>query len=338
MGTVHPMVDIEQPGALVAYLRDTGRIAADARVTQLSGGVSNRALLVELDDGRAWVVKQALDKLRVAADWRADPDRIHREALALQWIADLCGSDTVPAYIFEDRERHILAMSAVPTPHRNWKEMLLAGEVGPRHVEEFGGLLGQLHRASAARIDELRDSFGDRRFFEELRLEPYYGYAAAQEPEARGFLTTLQEDTLQVATALVHGDYSPKNILVHNDRLVLLDHEVAHIGDPAFDIGFSVTHFLAKANHLTTHRDAFAMAAHTHWRAYRKALGDNGIDEARAVRHTLGCLLARVAGRSPLEYLDDAGRQRQRDTTLRLMAAPPSTVDQLIDDYVRRLA
>ena len=110
----------------------------------------------------------------------------------------------------------------------------------------------------------------------------------------------------------MHGDYSPKNILVHEGRLILLDHEVIHFGEPAFDIGFSLAHFLSKANHVAGKRDAFGQAALLYWKSYLAVLA--GVSwqadlEARSVRHTVGCLLARVAGKSPLDYLSKAERQ-----------------------------
>jgi aminoglycoside phosphotransferase (APT) family kinase protein len=131
----------------------------------------------------------------------------------------------------------------------------------------------------------------------------------------------------------VHGDYSPKNVLVHRDRLVLLDHEVIHFGDPGFDVGFALAHLLSKAHHVVAARDRLAEAAHLFWRSYARPQG-----EARAARHTLGCALARVAGRSPVEYLGEAERARQRAAVLALMADPPTTVPAVIDAFLERVA
>jgi aminoglycoside phosphotransferase (APT) family kinase protein len=120
---------------------------------------------------------------------------------------------------------------------------------------------------------------------------------------------------------------------------VLLDPEVIHFGDPAFDFGFSLTHFLAKGHHLRAHRPAFAEAARVYWRAYRAALGAvrwAGDLEEFAVRHTLGCLLARVAGRSPLEYLTAGERDWQRVAVVAMMADVPGSVDELIETFLDR--
>jgi aminoglycoside phosphotransferase (APT) family kinase protein len=324
-------MNIENSAELTAYLRGAGRIGPDEtpRLTVLAGGVSNRTVLLQRERGPAWVLKQALAKLRVASDWFSSPERIHREALGLRWLGELAPPGVIPRLVFADREHDFLAMEAVPQPHENWKTMLLRGEVGRDLVEQFGQLLGGIHRKARARRDELEPVFRDTSFFESLRLEPYYAHAASRTREAAAFLRELIAETRATRVTLAHGDFSPKNILVRNGSLVLLDHEVIHWGDPAFDIGFSMAHFLSKAHHLRAHREMFARAAQWYWESYE----DNSC-EKRAVRHTLGCLLARVDGKSPLEYLDANERSQQRAAVLRLMGELPSTIGELTEKFI----
>lgn len=334
-------LDIEDAPALLAYLQRTGRIASgeQPRIAILQGGVSNRTVWVERESGEAWVLKQALAKLRVPVDWFSSPERIHREALGLEWLARLAPPGSITPLLFEDRERHLLAMQAVPQPHANWKTVLLGGTICADHVRQFATLLAAIHREAHGRAD-LAEVFGDRAFFESLRLEPYYGYSAQQTPDAAAFLDSLIRETLACRITLVHGDYSPKNVLIHEDRLVLLDHEVIHFGDPAFDLGFSLTHFLSKAHHLPALQGEFASAAREYWRVYAEVLGAPqwAADlEPRAVRHTLACLLARVVGRSPLEYLSPAERLRQRDAVLRIIPSVPATIADLISQFEEQL-
>ncbi len=330
-------LDIEEPDALVAYLRRTDRIERDEvpRLETLAGGVSNRTVLLARPSGETWVLKQALAKLRVQVDWFSSPARIEREALGLIHLAALAPPGTTTPLVFLDPEEHVLAMRAVPQPHANWKIMLLRGEVELDHVAQFARLLGTIHREAAGRAD-LAELFADRSYFESLRLEPYYGFAAEQAPEAAAFLhETIAANRANIVT-LVHGDYSPKNVLVHDDRLILLDHEVIHYGDPAFDLGFALTHLLSKAHHLPEHRDAFVHAARHFWGVYGLTVGvATWVEdlEPRAVRNTLGILLARVAGRSPLEYLDAGERGRQRAVVLGLMEAVPGTIPEMIEGF-----
>jgi aminoglycoside phosphotransferase (APT) family kinase protein len=324
-------MNIEATAELLDYLRRHGRVrdTETPRLTVLMGGVSNRTVLVERAGGPEWVLKQALAKLRVATDWFSSPERIHQEALGLRWLHELAPPGSIPRFLFEDHEHHILAMTAVPRPHENWKTMLLRGEIVPDHVRQFGRLLADIHHGAMSRRAELEPIFRDTSFFESLRMEPYYAFSGRQTPAAAEFLEALIAETRATRRSLVHGDFSPKNVLVREERLVLLDHEVIHWGDPAFDLGFSLAHFLSKAHHFPAWRAEFARAAHLYWQSY-----DDRSSEQRAVRHVLGCLLARVDGRSPLEYLGSAERGRQRAAVLRLMAKPPAGIGPLIDQFI----
>lgn len=286
------------------------------------------------------MVKQALPKLRVAVDWYSDPERIHREARGLEWLANLAPSGTITPLLFEDRELHVIVMTAVPEPNLNWKTALLAGDVHVGYIEQFATLLATIHARSAQKREIISKVFADRSFFESLRLEPYYRYSSEQVPETRGFFDDLIAETLNTQLALVHGDYSPKNVLIHDGRLFLVDHEVIHFGDPAFDVGFSLTHFLSKAHHLVHSRALFVSAAYMYVNRYLQSL--EGVPwrtalEHRAVRHTLACLLARVAGRSPLEYLTQQERTVQSRIARHLIAHPPHLLADLIARFSERL-
>lgn len=335
-------LDIERADDLIGYLRGRGSLELDETpcIEVLEGGVSNRAVLVSRDNGEQWVLKQALEKLRVAVEWLSSPERIHREADGIRWLSRLAPEKTITPLIFEDHDHHILAMEAVPQPHENWKTMLLRGDVLQDHVSQFGRLLGTIHRQAGERIDEIATVFDDRSFFDSLRLEPYYRYTSGQVPESRAFYDALLRDTWATRVTLVHGDYSPKNVLVFQSRLMLLDHEVVHFGDPAFDIGFGMTHMLGKANHLPEHRARFADAAQRFWSSYLDSAGSAAQSaefEQRCARHTLGCLLARVEGRSPLEYLTVDERERQARAAVELMDSPPGRIDDLVTKFIARM-
>jgi aminoglycoside phosphotransferase (APT) family kinase protein len=335
-------VDIEDPAQLDAYLRASGRIAPSESVTftALSGGVSNRTVRVNRPSGGDWVIKQSLERLRVEAEWLCSPRRIEQEARGIEALSRLTPGGTIPRLIFQDPACQLLAMEAVPLPHENWKSLLLAGRLEMKHFEDFARLLAKIHVASARERALFERDFSDTSFFEVLRLEPYYRFAVTQIPEAAEFLEELIRETRLARYCLVHGDYSPKNVLVHEGKLILLDHEVIHFGDPAFDLGFSLTHFLSKAHHLPQLRGQFAEAAEVYWNVYWNVyhtrletvpFGTNYED--RVVRNTLGCLLARVAGRSPLEYLDGQERRNQAQVVVALMGQPPRTVEELITRF-----
>jgi 5-methylthioribose kinase len=262
------------------------------------------------------------------------------EANALRYLPLVTPADTIPKLLFEDEGLHLLAMEAVPDPHENWKEQLLSGRIDQDLVRQFGRLLASIHRRSFEIRQQLLPTFENRMFFETLRLEPYYQFTATRVPEAAEFLEGLVKENRRHCLTLVHGDYSPKNILVHQGRLILLDHEVLHFGDPAFDLGFSLTHLLSKAHHLEQGRLAFLEATYEYWKTYEFETGPDhwvGDVESRAVSNTIACLLARTSGRSPLEYFSDVEHHRQKEAALGLIAHRPGSVPELIDDFGQRI-
>lgn len=328
-------MDIENTTQLQSYLVQHNHIHKNEplKTGVLEGGVSNRTVWIQRENGEEWVLKQALEKLRVKVDWFCSPERVHREALGIRWLEKIAPSGSTVPLIFEDHENHIIAMNAVPQPHQNWKTMLLNGEIADSHFIQFAEILAVIHRESSKQKSELSNVFADRSYFEQLRLEPFYEYPALQIDEAKPFLLRLMDETRQVQSALVHGDYSPKNILVYNDKLILLDHEVIHFGDPAFDIGFAMAHFLSKALAVNSHRDSFIQASKLFWSHYKDEVEVNNPKELehRCVYHTLGCILARAAGRSTMDYFNDAHKKTQTQLSIQLMKNAPSSILELID-------
>lgn len=336
------MLNIENHQDLARYLCEQGLITNQDKLhcKNLYGGVSNRTVRVSCPPSKNWVIKQALEKLRVKEDWFSDPQRIHREAEGLRWLAELTPPGSVPGFIFEDHAQHLLIMQAVAEPHQNYKNLLLETEPKKIHTTIFARLCADIHCNSYDRRDEIAPKFADTGFFESLRLDPYYVFSARQLPEAAPFLFKLIETTRARKLTLVHGDYSPKNILIQNNRLILLDHEVIHFGDPAFDIGFSLAHFLSKAHYRSSMRSQFTAAAHLFWQTYfqlTQAAPWATDLEQQCVNHTLGCLLARVAGKSPLEYLSSSQRTLQKMILLQLIEKHPSTMQSLIEQFEERL-
>lgn len=233
------MLDIEIQSDLHTWLVERGLVGRHEaiQIRKLEGGVSNRTVLVQRADGTGMVLKQALETLRVKDPWHCDPARIHREAEALRVLQEIAPRGTVPPFLFEDMDLHIIGMGAVPEPHHNLKDLLLSGHCDLALMATLGSLLADIHVLSSKRIHEL-SAFKDRSFFRHLRLEPYYETSAQRLGWAAGFLRDLIESTNTYQQALVHGDFSPKNLLIKDGKPVLLDYEVAHLGDPAFDGGF----------------------------------------------------------------------------------------------------
>ena len=325
-------MNIEDQADLHQYLLAEGWVEnqTNYRTQMLSGGVSNRTVLFE-SDNRSWVIKQALEKLRVTGDWRSGKDRIYYEAAALRWMHNQI-PDHSPELIFEDKSHYILAMKAIRPPFSNFKDILLQQNPRDDYLRSAGKLLAQIHTAG---IDqkELPQLFYDRQFFKSLRLEPYYLETCKRLPFTTVFIEALIAETEKDPYTLVHGDFSPKNLLIKNDNLVLLDYEVMHVGDGTFDLGFFITHLLAKSIHQPSKSSPFLKGALAFYEDYRHLSKIDTRRELRAVKHTIACLLARVVGLSPLEYLDSKQKELQKATALKLIESPPSSIIELINKF-----
>src|SRR5208283_1322133 len=159
---------------LLDYLRASGRIESGEmpQCRVMAGGVSNRTVLVARVSGEKWVLKQALEKLRVADDWFSPPERILREAAGMSALQRIAPAGSITRLLFTDSKNYLLAMECVPEPHENWKSVLLCGRVEQGHIEQFANLLVAIHRGGARQ--EFQEEFEDRSYFESLRIEPYY--------------------------------------------------------------------------------------------------------------------------------------------------------------------
>jgi len=321
------------PDTLGAYLAERGLVndPAALSIQELGGGVSNLVSLVE-GPGIRWVVKQSLGKLRVKDDWKSQRTRIFREAGAIQSLGSILDG-AVPQVVHVDQANFLYVMSAAPGCSVVWKELLLKGQVSMEVAETAGRLLAAMILASQQE-PSFKEQFADRTVFDELRIDPYYRMTAMRHPEAREALEQLIEDSWKIKTSLVHGDYSPKNMLVQGGSIFLIDFEVVHWGDPAFDSAFLVNHLMLKAFHQPRFAELYFQAARTFWQALNCGLKDARTlnFEAMTVRHLGGLMLARMDGKSPVEYICDEGvKARVRLTAKRLLAERPGLFDGTLE-------
>jgi 5-methylthioribose kinase len=289
------------------------------RAEQLGGGVSCDVFAVHAG-GRAFCVKRALARLRVAAEWRAP---VERAATEVAWFRLVAGVDPklVPHVLAEDRTRHIFAMSYLPPQtHPLWKARLAAGQVDPDFAAQVGAALARIHAATAGR-DDIAAEFDARAQFHALRLEPYLLHTAEKHPDVAPRIRELAQGIAHSRLALMHGDVSPKNILSGPRGPVFLDAETACIGDPAFDLAFCLNHLLLKCvwhpEHSAGYLESFARLSQAY--LSRVDWEPNHDIEARTAALLPALLLARIDGKSPVEYLiEERDKDRVRAAANRL--------------------
>ena len=320
LAAIHsPSADILLGLRAMALLPDGGTVAGEP----LAGGVSSDIWRVELP-GRAVCVKRALPKLKVAADWEAPVARNLYEA---RWMrqANAAAPGAAPALLGQDEATGTLAMEWLPPErHALWKTRLRDGHADPAFAAEVARRLVRIH-ASTAADPALAACFPTDAIFHAIRLEPYLLATARAHPDMAPRLQELAEATAATRRALVHGDVSPKNILAGPGGPVFLDAECAWWGDPAFDLAFCLNHLLLKCLWTPPARAAFLACFDVLAAAYLA-----GVDwepaaglEARAARLLPGLFLARVDGKSPVEYLTgEADKDRVRRVARALLATP----------------
>lgn len=276
---------------------------APLRGEPLTGGVSSDIWRIDTLRGPV-CAKRALAKLRVAADWRAPIDRNRYEAAWME-VAGEAAPGHVPRLLGQHAALGVLVMDYLaPADHGLWKAALRDGRVDLATARDVGRVLGRIHAHAAAR-PALATRFDSQAIFFDIRLEPYLLATAQRHPGLAPALQRLVEVTQAHPHTLVHGDVSPKNILTGPRGPVLLDAECAVWGDPAFDLAFCLNHLLLKCLWTPAARAAFLTAFEVLAAAYLGAVDwePPAAVEQRAAALLPGLLLARVDGKSPVEYL-----------------------------------
>jgi len=306
-------------------LKRRGICTLEPAVFELGGGVSNTVLLVE-SDTRRFVIKQALGKLRVKQEWLADQSRIFRESAALRQLSEYLPDGSLPEVLFEDRDNFIFAMSAASSASVCWKELLLNGEIRVETAEQVGELLALMASVSW-RAAAWESEFGDQTVFDQLRIDPYYRATARRHPDLAPAAARLIEESAARRVCLVHGDWSPKNFLVDGTRVMAIDFEVIHFGDPSFDSAFLLNHLVLKSFHRPQWAELYEQAAAGFWGKFVAGVPREAWIEPATLQHLGWLMLARVDGKSPAEYLRDAAIQdRVRRFARDLIISPPDSV------------
>jgi aminoglycoside phosphotransferase (APT) family kinase protein len=324
------MVDPE----FAAVLQKMGLVAPGTPLGMqpLTGGVASDIVLVETPE-RRFCVKRALARLKVAAVWEAP---VSRNAAEAAWLRRAQGwvPGAAPAILGEDRASGTFAMDYLPAEtHPVWKTQLLAGTVDPAFAGAVGRSLAVIHSRSAA-DPSVPAAFANDDTFEAIRIEPYLRATARAHADLAVPLERLARATLSTKRALVHGDVSPKNILCGPDGPVFLDAECALFGDPAFDVAFCLNHLLLKGAREEADRSGFAHAFDAFLAAYFPLVDweDATGLESRTAALLPALFLARIDGKSPVEYLQtDREKERVRTFARPLVASPPPRLSPISD-------
>ncbi len=294
--------------SVVPYLTERGLVTGNATVEVLTGGVSCVVLAVQ-NDQVDLVVKQALPELKTKAKWVADQRRAIVEADAMRVYHSIT-PENVPELIDIDPANFTLTMSRLPHSCTNWKQDMLEGRIHPQMGEKLGRVLAKWHNI-ASESEDIKEKFMEDSLFEQLRVSPFYRAVRDKNPNLQEVISELINEITTVKATLVHGDFSPKNIMATSDHSpIVLDFEVAHTGNPVFDLAFVSAHLLCKvirAESPVEQVDLIA-TANKFLAAYRQT---SRLSVADTLPHHVALIaLARVEGVSPVNYLDQSAQDR----------------------------
>lgn len=325
---------MDDQDTFLELLRRDGVVhSPDARLVPLSGGVSCDIYLVEDGEDR-FVVKRALEKLRVKADWFADIRRNRTEWEYIRYVSAFLPM-AVPGLRQCSAMDNYFAMEYFNGKFSNWKQLLLAGQAREEHARRAGNILGEIHRHSAGDAEAMR-LFDTTPTFFQLRIEAYLLATGANHSALR---PQFEAEAARLAAArecLVHGDFTPKNMLVGDDRMILLDCEVAWYGEPAFDLASLLNHFFLKALFHAPHDAGMRTMIQQFWLAYQSTRPSPEI-EPRVGRLLLMLMLARVDGKSPVEYLGPGRQEIVREFVQKQLPAENFSLSHIADGWFNRL-
>lgn len=306
------MIDISNQQILEEYLRQRNLVSDEAgfEINYCKGGVSGTVVYVDRP-GKPLIIKQALAQLKVKETWLCDPNRMYIEYESNKIYHELM-PENAPEVYFYDEENYIYGREAVPAGCNMWKADLLDGLLDFKVAQKSIETLAVVHK-ECARNPRVAAQFADKKIFHDLRISPYITFTVGKHPQLKVYADRVSSELMEQSITLVHGDYSPKNIMVVGRGISVLDYEVAHYGHPAFDLAFFSNHFILKA----VKNRQFAQA-YLNMLAYMMEIYFNRMDymdraelESCYIRTLALLMIARVDGKSPVEYLATEPEKQQ---------------------------
>ena len=334
------MIDIADKNSLESYLLERGVIRKEEGYSlhYCKGGVSGTVAFVYAGE-KPLIVKQALGQLKVKEDWFCDPNRMGIEYRSNE-IYHRLAPDCAPEVYFYDEENYIYGREAVPENCSMWKEDLLSGLLDFSVAEKTINTLSLVHNGCAG-DREIAEVFADKKIFYDLRISPYIEFTAGKYPEIADFARPIVKELMENAITLVHGDFSPKNIMVMGRNVSILDYEVAHYGHPSFDLAFFSNHFVLKAVKNKYWAGAYiAMLEYMLGIYFPKVRFMPAPElEQSFVRLLSLLMLARVDGKSPAEYITlDEDKELIRTMAFKIIRGNLSAYRQILPLFVKQIS
>ena len=304
----------------------------------LSGGVSSDIWRITVGN-KQYCLKRALPRLKVAQLWEAP---VGRNTFEWQWFraAGAICPECVPQLVAHDPQVGLFVMDYLdPKSYPVWKTQLRDGVVHAETAERVAQRLVRIH-AATSNDEHVARQFATDDAFHAIRLEPYLVATSRAHSDLADHLQSIVQLTASTKRALVHGDISPKNILIGPSGPIFLDAECAWYGDPAFDPAFCLNHLLLKCLWRPRHAKAFLAcfdrfaAAYLHGVSWEPRVSI----ESRIARLLPALFLARIDGKSPIEYVTtERDKNRVRSTARHLIRCPANKLNDIRQTWAKEV-
>lgn len=318
-------------------VQELGLCVADdvTSVEKLTGGVASDIAKISYHN-QSVCVKFALSKLKVKEDWFAPAHRGRAEYAWLQMASTVAPGTAPTLHGWSDKYGGFAMEFLGGDDIYLWKKALLDGLPDQGEAADIGRVLGQIHAASTHKFNRI--PFKNADDFSDLRLDPYLRFTAKRHPQIAKTLLDLADALYATDLAVVHGDVSPKNIFIRSGKPIILDAECATMGDPSFDIAFCLNHLVLKSIHLPQTRRSLRVAVGELWAAYAPQISWEAANdlEARVVALLPALMLARVDGKSPVEYLSRTSQDHVRIISVQLVQQSNSTISEFLNELEQR--
>ena len=288
--------------------------------TKITDGVSSDIWYVKTEKGLEFCIKRALEKLTVKEDWFAPINRNNFEAAYFKACQNII-PNSFPKILGHDDKNYILAMEWFnPKSYILWKKKLLDMTFEIKDGKTISNILNKKHAYFYNKSNYKKQFENDKTFFD-IRIEPYILFTAKSYPQHENYFFNVAKSLVSNKKTVIHGDFSPKNILIGSDFPVILDAETACWGDPVFDLAFCNNHIILKSILNLSNKKKYMSLSKEFINSYIDNINweEKSNLRDRFLKLTPLLILARLDGKSPIEYYKDKHIKKARALSLKIL-------------------
>ena len=271
---------------------------------KLTGGVSSEVYHVKTNKNN-YCIKRSLKRLLVKKKWIANTNRIKFEYLWLKHCQNILKRNIPNTYEFNNKKKYIVMEYLKTSQYKTLKQLYFNKIININTIRSISKHLYKIH-SNSSNYKTKKTFEGNYKNFYDLRLDPYFNEVGRVYPKYKGYIKKINENYIKHSNTLVHGDFSPKNILVGKNKIIYLDAECCNFGDPVFDLVFFTNHLLIKSIFFKDKSQEFIKLYISFYREYLSNLSTKHFNSYidRIIKMTPIMLLSRVDGKSPVEYIN----------------------------------